>query len=99
MNVSKSQARRIASQTDTVDVDLLLGELAMANGHIEYSRGEVERLQAELEKERRLHGMARSTISSRTAEVERLNLLLTKQQAELHRLETEYDKLEEQHYG
>ena len=33
---------------------------------------EVERLQAELEKERRLHGMARSTISSRTAEVERL---------------------------
>ena len=32
----------------------------------------VERLQAELEKERRLHGMARSTISSHTAEVDRL---------------------------
>ena len=32
----------------------------------------MERLQAELEKERRLHGMARSTISSRTDEVERL---------------------------
>ena len=47
MNVSKSQARRIASQTDTVDVNLLQGELAMANGHIEYLRGEVERLQAD----------------------------------------------------
>ena len=91
MNVSKSQARRIASQTDTVDVPLLISELAMANGHIEWHRvelakqiemtntlgAEVERLQAELEKERRLHGMARSTISSRTAEVERLQAIAT----------------------
>ena len=41
----------------------------------------------------------RHTFSQWANEVERLNLLLTKQQAELHRLETEYDKLEEQHYG
>jgi len=46
----------------------------------------MERLQAELEKERRLHGMARSTISSRTDEVERLQadqtiLLATAQDA------------------
>jgi len=61
MNVSKSQARRIASQTDTVDVPLLISELAMANGHIEWHRvelakqiemtntlgAEVERLQAD----------------------------------------------------
>jgi len=95
---SKSQIRRINTQTgltevywadpnEPADVDLLVQELAMANGHIEYLRGElqelqteVERLQAELEKERRLHGMARSTISSRTAEVERLR-------AEVHWLE------------
>jgi len=32
---------------DSVDVDLLQDELAMANGHIDYLRGEVERLQAE----------------------------------------------------
>ena len=72
MNVSKSQAKRLAIQTEPIDVDLRVQELAMANGHIEYLRGKLERLQAELEKERRLHGMARSTISSRTAEVERL---------------------------
>ena len=72
MNVSKSQAKRLAIQTEPIDVDLRVQELAMANGHIEYLRGKLERLQAELEKERRLHGMARSTISSRTAEVDRL---------------------------
>jgi len=110
MNVSKSQARRIASQTDTVDVPLLISELAMANGHIEWHRvelakqiemtntlgAEVERLQAELEKERRLHGMARSTISSRTAEVERLQAevkslkpkRLTRNAAECHNCNT-----------
>ena len=50
MNVSKSQARRIASQTDTVDVPLLISELAMANGHIEYLRGKLQELQTEVER-------------------------------------------------
>ena len=43
----------------------------------------VERLEAELEKERRLHGMARSTISSRTAEVERLRKELAQAKADI----------------
>ena len=41
---SKSQARRIASQTEAVDVDLLVQELAMAHGHIEHLHGQYESL-------------------------------------------------------
>ena len=50
---SRSQMRRINAQVrqeldDMVDVPLLISELAMANGHIEHLRAEVERLQAEV---------------------------------------------------
>jgi len=58
---SKSQARRINEQTRQelndmltsragVDVDLLQGELALANGHIEYLRGKLQELQTEVER-------------------------------------------------
>ena len=64
MNVSKSQAKRLAIQTEPIDVDLLQNELAMANGHIEWHRvelakqiemtntlgAEVERLQAKVQR-------------------------------------------------
>ena len=58
---SKSQIRRINTQTgltevywadpnEPADVDLLVQELAMANGHIEYLRGELQELQTEVER-------------------------------------------------
>jgi len=50
MNVSKSQAKRLAIQTEPIDVNLRVQELAMANGHIEYLRGKLQELQTEVER-------------------------------------------------
>ena len=79
MNVSKSQAKRLAIQAEPIDVNLRVQELAMANKHIEYLLGEVERLQALVEWHRVELAKQIEMTNTLGAEVERLQAELEKE--------------------